>query len=85
MRSFWSLGALGLSATLANAAFPSYPNEFVPPKVLLSTPEVWSNTTRPAQASIVKFADEVLREGPWCECSTTRVDSRHDFDHGLGR
>ncbi|KAF8705971.1 Chondroitin AC alginate lyase, partial [Rhizoctonia solani] len=67
----WTLGVLGLSATFARAAFPSYPNEFVPPKVLLSTPEVWTNTTRAAQASIVKFADEVLREGPWSVMNKT--------------
>ncbi|KAG8688382.1 hypothetical protein FRC11_005539 [Ceratobasidium sp. 423] len=76
----WSLGVLVLS-TLARTAFPSYPNEFIPPKVLLSTPEVWSNT-KAAQASIVKFADEVLREGPWSMMNKSVVPpsgNKHDY------
>ncbi|CAE6435341.1 unnamed protein product [Rhizoctonia solani] len=77
----WGLGVLGV-ATLARAAFPSYPNEFVPPKVLLSTSEVWANTTRAARASIVKFADEILREGPWSAMNKTVIPpsgNKHDY------
>ncbi|CAE6474335.1 unnamed protein product [Rhizoctonia solani] len=77
----WTLGVLGLT-TLARAAFPSYPNEFIPPKVLLSTPELWTNTTRAAQASIVKFADEILREGPWSVMNksvTPPSGNKHDY------
>ncbi|KDN44481.1 hypothetical protein RSAG8_05528, partial [Rhizoctonia solani AG-8 WAC10335] len=77
----WTLGVLGLT-TLARAAFPSYPNEFIPPKVLLSTPELWSNTTRAAQASIVQFADEILREGPWSVMNksvTPPSGNKHDY------
>ncbi|CAE6481161.1 unnamed protein product [Rhizoctonia solani] len=76
----WSLGVLGLTA-LARAAFPSYPNEFISPKVLLSTPEVWSNTIA-AQASIVRFADEILREGPWSVMNksvTPPSGNKHDY------
>ncbi|CAE6416169.1 hypothetical protein ACGC1H_007208 [Rhizoctonia solani] len=76
-----TLGLLGLS-TLARAAFPSYPNEFIPPKVFLSIPDVWTNTTRAAQSSIVKFADEILREGPWSVMNksvTPPSGNKHDY------
>ncbi|CAE7064261.1 unnamed protein product [Rhizoctonia solani] len=81
----WS-GTLLWACTLARAAFPSYPNDFIPPKVLLSTPDVWSNTTRPAQASIVKFADEVLREGPWSVMNksvTPPSGNKHTYIHSI--
>lgn len=42
----------------ARAAFPSYPNDFVA--------ELAWNNTRAAQAAIVYYADEILRDGPWC-------------------
>ncbi|CUA74436.1 hypothetical protein RSOLAG22IIIB_05545 [Rhizoctonia solani] len=77
-----ALGLLSGLCTLARAAFPSYPNEFIPPKVLLSTPEVWTDATRAAQASIVKFADEVLREGPWSVMNksvTPPSGNKHDY------
>ncbi|QRV79293.1 alginate lyase [Ceratobasidium sp. AG-Ba] len=60
----WMLSVAALAITGARAAFPSYPNEFVAPSVLLNA-SIRSETTLAAQRSIIKYADEILREGPW--------------------
>lgn len=80
MRNFLTI-ALGLGAIGARAAFPSYPNEFFPPSVVTNS-SAWSETTLPAQISIVKFADEILREGPWSVMNKTVMPpsgDKHDY------
>jgi hypothetical protein len=66
MRWSRSLALIAGIGTRVQAAFPSYPNEFVAPNVLVNA-SGWPETTLASQRSIIKFADEILREGPWCE------------------
>ncbi|KAG8703483.1 hypothetical protein FRC08_002814 [Ceratobasidium sp. 394] len=76
----WVFSVVAL-AIGARAAFPSYPNEFVPPNALIDASK-WPATTLPAQQSIIKYADEILREGPWSVMNKSvspPTGDKHDY------
>ncbi|KAG8692131.1 hypothetical protein FRC09_011432 [Ceratobasidium sp. 395] len=81
MRWVFSAIALAASTCLTRAAFPSYPNEFVPPSSLLNASN-WPETTIAAQRSIIKYAEEILREGPWSVMNKSvspPTGNKHDY------